>query len=62
MSDCFNNYEKYLVKAKQLQMYTKTQFSYEKMRDRLDEILTPLVESVPQQVELKLPKLKKVKS
>ena len=27
-----------------------------------DEILTPLVESVPQQVELKLPKLKKVKS
>lgn len=62
MSDCFNNYEKYLVKAKQLQIYTKTQFSYEKMRDRLDEILTPLVESVPQQVELKLPKLKKVKS
>ena len=32
------------------------------MRDRLDEILTPLVESGPQQVELKLPKLKKVKS
>ena len=43
-------------------MYTRTQFNYEKMRDRLDEILTPLVESVPQQVELKLPKLKKVKS
>ena len=62
MKDCFGNYEKYLIKAKQLQMYTRTQFNYEKMRDRLDEILTPLVESVPQQVELKLPKLKKVKS
>ncbi len=60
MKDIINNYEKYLVKAKQLQVYTKSNFSYEKMRDKLDAILTPLVDSVPQQVELKLPKLKKV--
>ena len=29
-------------------------------REKLDEIITPILESVPQQVELKLPKLQKI--
>ena len=60
MKDVFKNYTKYLVKSKQLQVYTKSLFSYEKMREKLDEIITPILESVPQQVELKLPKLQKI--
>jgi glycosyltransferase involved in cell wall biosynthesis len=60
MKEVFKNYTKHLVKAKQLQVYTKSLFSYEKMREKLDKIITPLIESVPQQVELKLPKLKKI--
>ena len=60
MKDVVKNYTKYLVKSKQLQVYTKSQFSYEKMREKLDKIITPLIESVPQQVELKLPKLQKI--
>src|SRR6056300_2073056 len=60
MVDIFTNYEKYLIKAKQLEVFCKKQFSYEKMRDKLSELIKPLLDSVPQKVELKLPKLKKV--
>ena len=60
MKDVVKNYIKYLVKSKQLQVYTKSLFSYEKMKEKLDKIITPLIESVPTQVELKLPKLQKV--
>ncbi len=60
MTDVFKNYTNYLVKGKQLEAFTKQQFSYEKMRDKLDTLIKPLIESVPQEVELKLPKLKKV--
>lgn len=60
MKDVVKKYTKYLVKSKQLQVYTKSLFSYEKMREKLDKIITPLIESVPLQVELKLPKLQKI--
>ena len=60
MKDVVKNYTKHLVKSKQLQVYTKSLFSYEKMKEKLDKIITPILESVPQQVELKLPKLQKV--
>ena len=60
MKDVVKNYIKYLVKSKQLQVYTKSLFSYEKMKEKLDKIITPLIESVPKQVELKLPKLQKI--
>ena len=60
MKDVVKNYIKHLVKSKQLQVYTKSLFSYEKMKEKLDRIITPLIESVPQQVELKLPKLQKI--
>jgi len=30
------------------------------MKEKLDKIITPILESVPQQVELKLPKLRKI--
>ena len=60
MKDVFKNYTKHLVKAKQLQVYTKSLFSYGKMREKLDKIITPILESLPKQVELKLPKLQKI--
>jgi len=60
MKNVVKNYTKHLVKSKQLQVYTKSIFSYEKMKEKLDKIITPILESVPQQVELKLPKLQKV--
>lgn len=59
-SEIHNNYSKYQVKGKQLQAYTKKQFSYESMKKKLESIIDPIVESVPKAVELKLPKLNKV--
>ena len=35
-------------------------FSYEKMRDTLKEIVDKMLKGVPKKVELKLPKLQKV--
>ena len=60
LSEIHNNYSKYQVKGKQLQQYTRKQFSYEAMKKKLESIIDPIVESVPKQVELKLPKLQKV--
>jgi|TARA_R110000851_G_scaffold263384_6_gene415922 glycosyltransferase involved in cell wall biosynthesis len=59
-TEIHNNYSKYVVKGKQLQAYTKLQFSYEAMKSKLEAILDPIIASIPQQVELKLPKLSKV--
>ena len=55
-----NNYKKYKVKAQQLKVYTQA-FSFEKMKERLDELIEPLIDAVPKQVTLNLPKLNKVK-
>tara|TARA_B100000029_G_scaffold505049_1_gene585025 strand:+ start:6964 stop:8232 length:1269 start_codon:yes stop_codon:yes gene_type:complete len=60
MKDVVKNYPKYLIKGKQLQAYTKQKFSYDKMKEELDIIISNHLESLPKQVELKLPKLKKV--
>ena len=37
-------------------------FTLNKMTEKLDEIITPYVDKVPQQVGLQLPKLKKLDS
>jgi glycosyltransferase involved in cell wall biosynthesis len=59
LKDVFSNYKKYKTKAEQLKVYTQA-FSFEKMKERLVEMIEPLLESVPQQVSLNLPKLKKM--
>jgi len=59
LKDIYNNYKKYKVKAYQLKVYTQA-FSFEKMKGRLDELLTPILDSLPKEVSLKLPKLKKI--
>tara|TARA_A100001011_G_C14274297_1_gene828421 strand:- start:536 stop:1858 length:1323 start_codon:yes stop_codon:yes gene_type:complete len=57
--DVFKNYNKYLVKSKQLQLYTKNTFNLEKMKYKLDDIVSKILSDVPKEVGLKLPKLKK---
>ncbi len=59
LMDVFKNYSKYLVKSKQLQLYTKNTFNFEKMKYKLDDIITKILNDVPQEVNLKLPKLEK---
>ncbi len=62
MVDVFKHYSKYLVKAKQLQLYCKNTFNFEKMKYKLDVIVSKILTEVPQEVSLKLPKLKKTGS
>jgi len=53
----YENYSKYSEKAKRQAHYSKTNFSFDKMVETLDNMLE---KNVVKQVELKLPKLKKI--
>jgi hypothetical protein len=55
--DVFENYNKYLESSKRQSHYSKTNFSFDKMVEVLDNIFE---NKIPKQVELNLPKLKKV--
>ena len=59
----YDNYKKALEKSRKNRKYVKDNFTIRKMTDLLDKILQDYkVGDGPQQVELKLPKLKKVET
>ena len=63
LKDVFGNYSKYTIKAKKLAIVNQTKFSLDAMTTKFEEILNkylPNFEDQPQQVQLNLPKLKKV--
>jgi glycosyltransferase involved in cell wall biosynthesis len=59
MKDIHKNYKLYLEKSRKHRQYTKERFTFDKMAELLDTYLKD-VDSKPQTVGLKLPKLKKV--
>ena len=62
MNHCFTNYDEVKEKALNLMKINRDKFTLDKMAEKLDEIVTPYMDKVPQQVGLNLPKLKKVGS
>lgn len=60
VKDIFENYKNYVDGAKRQAYKSKTEFSWDKMKDKLDELLTKNIPDFPKQVELKLPQLKKI--
>ena len=60
LKDVFEDYKVYKELAKRQGHRSRTQFSYEKMRETLDNLLTQYIPEFPKQVELKLPTLKKI--
>jgi hypothetical protein len=60
LKDMFENYKNYTDKAKRQGYYSRTNFSFEKMKEKLDGILTERIPEFPKQVQLSLPKLKKI--
>jgi len=60
MNYCFQNYDEVKEKALNFMKINRDKFTLDKMADKLDEIVTPFMDKVPQQVGLNLPKLKKV--
>jgi glycosyltransferase involved in cell wall biosynthesis len=59
-NDVFDNYKDYTEKAKRLAYRNKQNFSFDKMAEKLDELLKQYTPEFPKHVELKLPKLKKI--
>jgi glycosyltransferase involved in cell wall biosynthesis len=57
LDNVYRNYKKYLDGAKRQAYHSRTEFSLEKMGEKLNAILD---EKVPKQVALKLPQLKKI--
>jgi len=57
LEDVYKNYKKYVDGAKRQAYRSRTEFSLEKMSERLVSILE---EKVPKQIQLKLPQLKKI--
>ena len=59
MKDVFKNYKKYLKSSRKQTQYLKDNFSLDKMTEKLANFL-PKIDAPPQNIPLKLPKLKKV--
>ena len=57
LKDMFENPKKYVDGGKRQAYHSKTNFSWEKMKEKLDEILDNNVTKFPDEVELKLPTL-----
>jgi glycosyltransferase involved in cell wall biosynthesis len=65
LKEVFNNYSKYMVKAKKLAIVNQTKFSLDAMTKKFEEILDkhlPKFDEQPKAVDLKLPKLKRIGS
>jgi hypothetical protein len=60
LKDVFENYKKYTDGAKRQAHYSKTNFSWDKMKEKTDELFTKYIPEFPKQIELKLPQLKKI--
>jgi len=57
LKDVFENYKNYVDKGKRQGYKSRTNFSFEAMKSKLDEILDNKIPEFPKQVELQLPKL-----
>jgi glycosyltransferase involved in cell wall biosynthesis len=60
LKDVFENYKKYAENAKRQGFQSRSKFSYEKMKEKLDALFTLKIPEFPKQVQLQLPKLKKI--
>jgi len=62
LKDVFENYKGYTEKAKRQGFQSRTKFSFDAMKEKLDKLFTEKIPEFPKQVQLQLPKLKKVES
>ena len=59
LKDVYKNYQKYEIRGKKQMIVNRENFSHEKMKEKLISIVDKMLEGVPQEVALKLPKLVK---
>jgi hypothetical protein len=62
LKDMYKKYNSFKENAKRQGYFCKKEFSYEKMKEKLEGVLSTSIPTLPKQVNLKLPKLKKMES
>jgi glycosyltransferase involved in cell wall biosynthesis len=60
LKDVFENYKNYTEKAKRQAFKSKNEFSWDKMKEKIDILLTQFIPEFPKEVKLALPQLKKI--
>jgi glycosyltransferase involved in cell wall biosynthesis len=60
IKDMFENYKTYIDGAKRQAYKSKNEFSWDKMKEKLDSLLTQYVPEFPKEIKLQLPQLKKL--
>jgi glycosyltransferase involved in cell wall biosynthesis len=60
MKDIFENYKKYTDNANRQAYKSKTEFSWNKMKDKVDELFTKNIPEFPKEIQIQLPKKKVV--
>jgi glycosyltransferase involved in cell wall biosynthesis len=60
LRDMFENYKNYTDNAKRQGFQSRTKFSFDAMKEKLDKVFTEKIPEFPKQVQLQLPKLKKI--
>ena len=60
LKDMFENYKPYAENAKRQGFQSRSKFSFDKMKEKLDAVFTERIPEFPKQVQLQLPKLKKI--
>ncbi len=59
LKDVFENYKGYAENAKRQGFQSRTKFSFDAMKEKLDKLFTEKIPEFPKQIQLQLPKLKK---
>jgi len=57
--DMFQNYKKFKIKSKQQAKYSASNFSFDKMKELISNILEANIPEFPKQMDLNIPTLKK---
>ena len=60
LKDVFENYKPYAEKAKRQGFHSRSKFSFDNMKEKLNNVFTAKIPEFPKQVQLQLPKLKKI--
>ena len=60
LKDVFENYKNYTDKAKRQAHKSKTEFSWEKMAEKTNELFDKYIPEFPKEIKLQLPQLKKI--
>jgi hypothetical protein len=60
LKDVFENYKGYAEKAKRQGFHSRSKFSFDAMKEKLDFVFTERIPEFPKHVQLQLPKLSKI--